>query len=97
MDTKTFFLHPNITTQRQYEALRAFYVDRLPAQKAAEKFKFSPIYFKKLRFEFSQKLKAGKNPFFPLKKPGPKKRFTDEDIIKAVIHSQKAESFHFRH
>jgi len=89
MDVKTFFLHPTITAQKQYEALRAFYVDRLSATEAAEKFNFSHSYFKKLRFEFSQALKTGKNLFFPLKKTGPKKRFTDEDSIHAITILRK--------
>ena len=63
MDPKTFFLQPKLSSQKQYEALRAFYVDRLSSDEAAKRFSFSTTYFKKLRFEFNQSLKKEKNPF----------------------------------
>jgi transposase len=37
----TFFTQPVLTWQRRYEALRAFFVDRLPTQLVAERFGFS--------------------------------------------------------
>jgi transposase len=86
MDQKAFFLQPKLPSQKQYEALRAFYVEGLSSDEAAKRFSFSATYFKKLRFEFNQSLKIEKNPFFPIKKTGPKKRFTDREVIeKAVI------------
>ena len=56
MDPRAFFSHPSRTSQRHYEAMRAFYHEGLPAADAAKKFGLSPTYFKKLRFEFAHNL-----------------------------------------
>ena len=49
MKPKQYFLEPNISKQKQYEALRAFYVSVLPANEVAQEFGYSPLYFKKMR------------------------------------------------
>ena len=40
-DLKTFFLNPANPKHRQYEALRAYVVDGLPAKQAAERFGYT--------------------------------------------------------
>ena len=72
MKPKDYFLHHGCTAQKHYEALKAFYLEGLRAEQVALQFGFTTAYFKKLRFEFAQKLKQGENPFFQEKKPGPK-------------------------
>jgi hypothetical protein len=89
MEPKKFFLNPDYPTQRQYEALRAFYIEGSCASEAANKFNFSPAYFKKLRYEFNKSLKEEQNPFFQEKKTGPKKRFTDNKIIEQIVCLRK--------
>jgi len=89
MDAKTFFLQPSCASQRQYEALRSFYVDSLSAKRAAEKSGFSSAYFKKLRFEFNRMLKNNENHFFPKKIPGPKSRFTNDTTINKIVAFRK--------
>ena len=89
VDTKDFFLNPGSAAQRQYEALRLFYVDGLSADRAALQFGLSPSYFKKLRFEFSKSLGQDHNPFFPEKKRGPQKRFTNDQTISKIIALRK--------
>ncbi len=89
MEPKEFFMQPVTSAQRQYEALKAFYSEGLSAKEASEKFGFSPGYFKKLRFEFSRKLKCGENPFFSETKPGPKKRRTDDGMLHEIIALRK--------
>ena len=37
-----FFLAPETPQQRQYEALRAYYVERSPSQEVARRFGYSP-------------------------------------------------------
>ncbi len=73
MKPKEFFMQPVTSAQRQYEALKAFYCEGFSAKEASEKFGFSPAYFKKLRFEFSRKLKLGSESVFFRKKTGPEK------------------------
>lgn len=81
MDTENFFLLPDTTAQKQYEALRAFYVEKLSADEAAKKFNFSTSYFKKLRYNFVKSIKQDHNPFFNINKPGPKKRLQINTLL----------------
>jgi len=68
-----FFLQPITPVHRQYEALRAFYVDGRTAAEVAQAFGFSESYFNKLRTLFHQRLLANDPPsFFVERKPGPK-------------------------
>lgn len=54
MADEKFFLHPTHDWQRRYEALRASFVDRLPAKVIADRFGYSPAYVNLLRHQFSQ-------------------------------------------
>lgn len=53
MKDATFFTHPIPDWQRRYEALRASFVDRLPARIVAQRFRYSPQYVRLLRHLFS--------------------------------------------
>ena len=53
MTNKNFFLHPKTDWQRRYEALRASFVDRLPASVIADKFNYSVQYIALLRHLFT--------------------------------------------
>lgn len=53
MADEKFFLHPLHDWQRRYEALRASFVDRLPAKLVADRFGYSPAYVNLLRHQFS--------------------------------------------
>ena len=48
------FLEPKNANQRQYEALRAYFVEGLSSQKAAERFGYSPGSFRGLVHQFRQ-------------------------------------------
>jgi len=52
IDPYYYFAHPQSPGQKQYEALRAFYVDRLPAKVVAEKFGYTLASFNALRHKF---------------------------------------------
>ncbi len=47
-----FFLEPSNPTHRQYEALRAYFVDNLPSAEAARRFGYSPGSFRVLCHDF---------------------------------------------
>jgi transposase len=53
MRNEKFFLHPVHEWQRRYEALRASFVDRLPAKVVADRFGYSVTYINLLRHLFS--------------------------------------------
>lgn len=68
MRDEKFFIHPLHEWQRRYEALRASFVDRLPAKVVAERFGYSASYMNLLRhlfvhekIDFSEPLTEGKS------------------------------------
>lgn len=88
-DIEAFFSKPQNTEQRRYEALRAFYVDKLSTKEAAEKFGFTIAYFKKLRHQYSTMIKNDQCPFFCQQRKGPQKRSTNENIVEHIIALRK--------
>ncbi len=54
MDYTRFFLEPRNSTHRQYEALRAFFVDRQPSAQVARRFGYTPGSFRVLCHAFRQ-------------------------------------------
>jgi len=64
------FLTPQNSTHRQYEALRAYFVEGLSSKEAAHRFAYSPGSFRVLCHQFRQ---HPDRPFFlpPAKGPGP--------------------------
>jgi transposase len=53
MLNEKFFMHPVPSWQRKYEALRASFVERLPAKVVAERFGYSLAYIHLLRHNFT--------------------------------------------
>jgi hypothetical protein len=62
------FLTPTNPTHRQYEALRAYFVDGLPSAEAAQRFGYSPASFRVLCHKFRQ---DPQRPFFLAPQRGP--------------------------
>ena len=89
MNPHDYFIKFLTPSQKRYEALKAFYSEKLSATDAAVKFGFTPAYFKKLRFEFTQQLRVGVDPFFSIAKTGPKNRSTNDDVIEKIIALRK--------
>ena len=81
-ECRNFFARPATPRQRQYEALRAFYVDQLPSAECARRFGYSPGAFRVLCHDF----RRGTLPeFFATTRPGrrdqPKKSRAHEQIV----------------
>ncbi len=51
-DFRLWFLQPQNALQRQYEALRAYFVERVPSRDAARRFGYSPASFRVLVHRF---------------------------------------------
>ena len=51
-DPKQFFLEPSNSAQRQYEALRAFFIEEIPSAEAAKRFGYTPGSFRVLVHDF---------------------------------------------
>ncbi len=63
----SFFLEPQSAAQRQYEALRAYFVEQLPSQEVARRFSYSPGAFRVLCSQFRHQ----PFEFFRPRRPGP--------------------------
>jgi hypothetical protein len=61
---RRFFLEPSCAQQRQYEALRAVFIDGLSQKDAALRFKYSPGAFRLLVMQFRAACAAGTPPPF---------------------------------
>ncbi len=81
-DCQRFFAQPSTTRQRQYEALRAFYLERLPSAEVARRFGYSEGAFRQLCHTFRHR---DLPDFFAATRPGPreqpKKSRAHEQII----------------
>lgn len=61
---RTFFADPSCPAQRQYEALRAVFVEGISQKEAAERFRYSYAAFRQLVGEFRAGIAAGDPPPF---------------------------------
>ena len=85
-DLTSFFLVPSNAAHRQYEALRAYFVDRLRSREAAARFGYTEGSFRVLVHAFRQN--PGR-PFFLLPAKGPQKAPKKENLRETVIALRK--------
>ena len=66
MKAKDFFLNPKTISQKQYEALRAYYVENKSAKQVAEEFGYKHRGFTSIVLNFNKKLEehTGEDLFF---------------------------------
>jgi hypothetical protein len=64
-----YFLQPDGAAQRRYEALRAYFVEEMPAAEVADKFGYSTASV----HQMASMLRGGEPNLFAESKPGPKK------------------------
>ncbi len=82
MPDAAFFIHPKLDWQRRYEALRASFVDRLPAKVVADRYGYSAAYIRLLRHQFQQ----GKLDFSePVPEGKTKRRRISADVRSKII------------
>ena len=68
IDRRRFFSEPHSPRQRQYEALRAYFLDQLPSAEVAKRFGYTVGAFRALCYSF----RRGELPeFFTIGRPGP--------------------------
>ena len=91
MDPFTFFNMPSMTTHKQYEALRAFFMEDTPARECAERFGYTYRGFTSLVSVFRDKLStdpAG-SFFFVENKPGRKVSERTDSVREIIIDLRK--------
>ena len=84
MDLAQAFLTPENTAHRQYEALRAYYVDRVPAAEAAQRFGYTVGSFRQLAHQFRSNPK--RQFFVDDLRPGVK---TEETVKEKIVALRK--------
>ena len=86
MDPAKFFRHPSTPGQKQYEALRAYYVEKVPGKEVSRRYRYTYAAFNSLK----QKFKAGQLKFFVTPPRGPQgPRITSETRNKIVEYRRK--------
>ena len=82
MRDASFFVHPEVDWQKRYEALRAFFVERLPAKVVANRFGFTPGYVRLLCHQF----RTGKIDFSePVPEGKAKRRNVTSEVRRKII------------
>jgi transposase len=84
-DPFRYFARPQSAGQKQYEALRAFYVDKLPARVVADQFGYTTASFNALK----QKFKTGKISFQFTNKPGPRGSRVPKEIQERIFEIRR--------
>ena len=80
------FLEPTDPTHRQYEALRAYFVEGLPSHEVARRFGYTPGSFRGLCHQFRQN---PQRPFFIQPRQGPHRAPKRDPIRDHVIAMRK--------
>lgn len=81
-----WFVNPSLTTHRQYEALRAFYVEELSAEEAAKRFGYKAPSFHVL---LSRNRPFRAEAFFRDRKGGRRKLAADDPVREKIITLRK--------
>ena len=84
MDLAQVFLAPQNTTHRQYEALRAYFVEQLPGPEVARRFGYTPGSLQQLVHQFRHQPK--RSFFIDPTRPGVK---ADEAVRKQIVRLRK--------
>ena len=85
MDPIKFFSHPKTSGQKQYESLRAFYIDHVPGKEIVRRYGYTYAAFNSLK----QRFKSGEIPFFITPPPGPKGPRMSAEIRASIIEYRK--------
>ena len=80
-----YFRPPLTPAQRQYEALRAYFLEGLSATVVAERFGYTPATVRSLCRDFRQQ----RLTLFPTPKPGPKRAPKRDRVRERVIELRK--------
>jgi len=80
-----YFLKPKATAHKRYEALRAYYIDNLSQERAADRFGYTTNSFRALVRDFKQ----GRLDFFIEKSRGPTTRRTPHSVHEMIVELRK--------
>jgi hypothetical protein len=83
-----FFLAPETPLQRQYEALRAYFVEQLPSHEVARRFGYTPGAFRVLCHQFRHDA-AKRAAYFPAARQGPRAAPARDRVRDLVVAMRK--------
>ena len=91
MQATEFFQQPQTAAHKQYEALRAFYVERKSAPEVAQQFGYTLSAFYSLSRDFKQQLKGGQpsQQFFITPRRGRKPQESTESAQQLIVKLRK--------
>ncbi len=91
MEPLEYFNNPKMISQKQYEALRMFFLEKIAAKEVAKKFGYTYRGFTTIISNFRKQLKSDplNNPFFSDKKKGRKHRKDSSEIISLITNLRK--------
>jgi hypothetical protein len=85
-ECRRFFAKPATPSQRQYEALRAYFVEQLPSAEVARSFGYTPAAFRMLCYDF----RRGNLPdFFTVRRPGRREQPKQGKVRDQVVALRK--------
>ena len=85
-ECRSFFARPETPSQRQYEALRAYFLEGLPSAEAAHRFGYAAAAFRMLCYEFRRRQLPA---FFAVRRPGPREQPKKGKVRDQVIALRK--------
>jgi hypothetical protein len=81
-----FFEKPATPSQRQYEALRAYFLEGLASAEVARRFGYTPAAFRMLCYEFRRRQLPD---FFVVRRPGPREQPQKSKVRGEVVALRK--------
>ena len=81
-----FFVKPATSIQRQYEALRAYFVEKLASAQVARRFGYTPAAFRMLCYDFRR---GRLRDFFAVRRPGPREQPKKSKVRDEVVELRK--------
>jgi len=86
IECRRFFERPAAPSQRQYEALRAYFIEGVASAEVARRFGYTPAAFRMLCYDF----RRGELPdFFAVKRTGPQQKPKTEKVRNIVVALRK--------
>jgi len=82
-----FFVKPASSIQRQYEALRAYFVEKLASAEVARRFGYTPGAFRMLCYDFRR---GRLRDFFAVRRPGPVEQPKKNPVRDQVVALRKS-------
>src|SRR5215468_1625653 len=86
IECRGFFEKPATPSQRQYEALRAYFLEEVPSTEVARRFGYTPAAFRMLCYEFRRRQLPD---FFALRRPGPREQPKKSKVRDEVVALRK--------